>query len=273
MAASSTTPVYTVCDESRYLIVKNVPALGCTDDLVKLFSLHGPIEEYRIMDEEECEPFTDIYWIKFVKISNARFAKRKLDDHNFFGNLLQVTYAPSYETPLDTKDKLEERRSVVLNRITSEKREQTTQRQIRQPDHVWQPLPQYSQSLQTHRVAQGDCVQPVPTSKQAVEIPTLPSSGAPNHQHFSSVSMNATVQAVRQKLYQISSVGVESRDVPLKSWNSPRGNQFDAKQHEIQSQLEKTDGKQFDVKQHEKPSQSERKPDVKKPRIDNRPRI
>lgn len=30
----------------RYLIVRNVPALGCIDELVKLFALYGPIEEY-----------------------------------------------------------------------------------------------------------------------------------------------------------------------------------------------------------------------------------
>lgn len=63
--------VYTVCDESRYIIVRNVPALGCIDELVKLFGQFGPIEEYRLLDEEECEPFTDVYWIKFVHISNA----------------------------------------------------------------------------------------------------------------------------------------------------------------------------------------------------------
>jgi hypothetical protein len=30
----------------RYLVVRNVPALGCIDELVKLFALYGPIEEY-----------------------------------------------------------------------------------------------------------------------------------------------------------------------------------------------------------------------------------
>jgi hypothetical protein len=62
--------VYTVCDESRslsvfflffscfpkieltkmcflnrYLIVRNVPALGCGDDLFKLFASYGDVEE------------------------------------------------------------------------------------------------------------------------------------------------------------------------------------------------------------------------------------
>jgi RNA recognition motif-containing protein len=109
--------VYTLCQESRYLIVRNVPALGCIDELVKLFALYGPIEEYRLMDEEDCEEFTDVYWIKFAHISNARFAKRKLDEYQFLGNLLQVSYAPNHETLADTHNKLEERRRTVLNRL------------------------------------------------------------------------------------------------------------------------------------------------------------
>ncbi|CAK9233934.1 unnamed protein product [Sphagnum troendelagicum] len=111
--------VYTLCQESRYLIVRNVPALGCIDELVKLFALYGPIEEYRLMDEEDCEEFTDVYWIKFAHISNARFAKRKLDEYQFLGNLLQVSYAPNHETLADTHNKLEERRRTVLNRLNS----------------------------------------------------------------------------------------------------------------------------------------------------------
>jgi hypothetical protein len=27
---------------------------------------------YRLMDEEDCEEFTDVYWLKFSSISNAR---------------------------------------------------------------------------------------------------------------------------------------------------------------------------------------------------------
>ncbi|XP_059656134.1 uncharacterized protein LOC132303076 [Cornus florida] len=36
--------VYTVCDESKYLIVKNVPALGCGDELSKQFATYGDIK-------------------------------------------------------------------------------------------------------------------------------------------------------------------------------------------------------------------------------------
>ncbi|MBA0821465.1 hypothetical protein Goarm_018321 [Gossypium armourianum] len=124
--------VYTVCDDSRYpflvhlpilklktilpqtqiyprkgnivhgyLIVRNIPALGCGDDLLKLFANYGDVEECKPMDAENCEQFTDVYWIEFQLISNARFAKRKLDDFVFLGNHLQVSYAPQFES-LDT---------------------------------------------------------------------------------------------------------------------------------------------------------------------------
>ncbi|KAJ6410210.1 hypothetical protein OIU84_009662 [Salix udensis] len=109
--------VYTVCDESRYLIVRNVPALGCGDDLFKLFASYGDVEECKAMDAEDCEQFTDVYWIKFRLVSNARFAKRKLDESIFLGNPLQVSYAPHFETVSDTKDKLEGRKKEVLARL------------------------------------------------------------------------------------------------------------------------------------------------------------
>ncbi|CAI9094248.1 OLC1v1029950C1 [Oldenlandia corymbosa var. corymbosa] len=109
--------VYTVCDESKYLIVRNVPALGCGDELLKAFSNYGEVEECKPMDAEECEEFTDIYCIKFRKIDNARFAKRKLDEFVFLGNRLQVSYAPQFESLLDTKEKLETRRNEVLARL------------------------------------------------------------------------------------------------------------------------------------------------------------
>ncbi|THG23828.1 hypothetical protein TEA_008650 [Camellia sinensis var. sinensis] len=81
--------VYTVCDESK-----------C-----------------KPKDDEDCEPFTDVYWIKFYVVNNARFAKRKLDEFVFLGNRLQVSYAPHYESLSDTKDKLEGRRKEVLARL------------------------------------------------------------------------------------------------------------------------------------------------------------
>nr|AAC73021.1 hypothetical protein [Arabidopsis thaliana] len=92
--------VYTVCDESRYMIVRNVPALGCGDDLMRLFMTYGEVEE---------------------------FAKRKLDESSFLGNRLQISYAPEYENVNDTKDKLESRRKEVLARLNPQKEKSTSQ--------------------------------------------------------------------------------------------------------------------------------------------------
>ncbi|KAK6923507.1 hypothetical protein RJ641_011811 [Dillenia turbinata] len=83
--------VYTVCDEFRYLVVWNVLALGCGDDLLRLFSSYREIEECKPMDAEDCEPFIDIYWIKFHFLNNASL--------------------------FDTKEKLEGRRRKVLARL------------------------------------------------------------------------------------------------------------------------------------------------------------
>lgn len=84
----------------RYMIVRNVPALGCGDDLMRLFMTYGEVEEWvsflfpalflwtmilficlfgfdscrcKPMDAEDCAEFTDVYWIKFRLITNARF--------------------------------------------------------------------------------------------------------------------------------------------------------------------------------------------------------
>lgn len=37
--------VYTINQESRYLLILNIPALGVVKDLLELFSLYGTIEE------------------------------------------------------------------------------------------------------------------------------------------------------------------------------------------------------------------------------------
>lgn len=46
-----------------------------------------------------------------------RFAKKKLDEHVFLGNRLQVSYASHFESLSDTKDKLEGRRREVMARL------------------------------------------------------------------------------------------------------------------------------------------------------------
>ena len=58
--------------ESCYLLVQGVPAVGGCQELVKLFAVYGAIEEYRILDDYPAEEFTEVYLFKFKKIQSAR---------------------------------------------------------------------------------------------------------------------------------------------------------------------------------------------------------
>ncbi len=68
--------------------------------------------EYDTGDE-----YTDAYWIKFSFVKDSQEAKRKLDDYPFFGQLLHVSYAPQFETVIDAREKLMERKKSVLERL------------------------------------------------------------------------------------------------------------------------------------------------------------
>ncbi|KAF7691335.1 RNA-binding protein 48 [Silurus meridionalis] len=105
--------VYTINLESRFLLVQGVPAIGVMAELVQLFALYGVIEEYRILDEYPAEQFTEVYLIKFQKLTMARAAKRNTDEKSFYGGILHVCYAPEYETVEDIRKKLQDRRSYV----------------------------------------------------------------------------------------------------------------------------------------------------------------
>ncbi|KAK7320079.1 hypothetical protein RJT34_04810 [Clitoria ternatea] len=189
--------VYTVCDESRYLIVKNVPALGCGDDLLRLFSTHGEIDECKPMDAEDCEPFTDVYWIKFNHFTSARIAKRKLDDSVFFGNRLQVSYAPHFESLADTKDKLERRRGEVLKRLDSRRSKETTasgsKLLVTSETGYKEHLDPNARDLEFEGGVHGG------------NVPIRMVSS--NEDYFASNSMNRTVRFVRDKLDKIRSSG------------------------------------------------------------------
>ncbi|KAJ4804104.1 RNA-binding protein 48 [Rhynchospora pubera] len=176
--------VYTVCDESKYLIVRNVPSLGCGEELKRLFESYGPVEECKPMDAEDCEPYTDVFFIKFSQVSNARFSKRKLDESVFLGNRIQVTYAPQFETLSDTKEKLEVRRREVLSRIYSTSaRKESTQ----------------AQNSLSHKRGHGHASQGSSTTDMVYDHVSS------NKDYFPSASMNATVNLVRHKLDKIES--------------------------------------------------------------------
>ncbi|XP_071690991.1 uncharacterized protein [Rutidosis leptorrhynchoides] len=197
--------VYTVCDESKYLIVRNVPALGCGDELRKLFGGYGEIDEFVPLDDEDCEPYTDVYWIKFHQVNNASFAKRKLDESVFIGNRLQVSYAPQYESLSDTKEKLEGRRKEVLARLNpGRSKGPTAQSAVSSSHHAPLTTPSLTNFIPHTIITQPrDPREPQP--HHVNHSPIVPTRVSSNQDYFPVESMNQTVRKVREKLNKIES--------------------------------------------------------------------
>lgn len=132
--------VYTIAQESKYLLVQNLPSIaGVIEQLLPYFSQYGSIEqcckldEYRRKDvDEDDQRFLETVLIKFVQIHQARLAKCKLDDMNFMGSVLHICYAPECETIEDLREKFIERRTNVqrrnnLNRVVKKRSTKPTQ--------------------------------------------------------------------------------------------------------------------------------------------------
>lgn len=64
--------VYTINLESRYVMIQGVPAIGVMSELIQLCALYGVVEEYRPLDEYPAEEFTEVYLVKFQKLTSAR---------------------------------------------------------------------------------------------------------------------------------------------------------------------------------------------------------
>ncbi|XP_044027207.1 RNA-binding protein 48 [Siniperca chuatsi] len=115
--------VYTINLESRYLMVQGVPAIGVMTELIQLCALYGVVEEYRPLDEYPAEEFTEVYLVKFQKLTSARAAKRHMDEKSFYGGVLHVCYVPEYETVEDTRLKLQDRRRYIIRAVRNKARE------------------------------------------------------------------------------------------------------------------------------------------------------
>ena len=105
--------VYSCALESKYLIVTNIPSLNLDKPLIKLFEVYGAIEEHKPLHDYPSPKFFEAHLIRYQKIQNARCAKIKLDDHNFYGSILHICYAPEHETLNDLRDKISERKYIV----------------------------------------------------------------------------------------------------------------------------------------------------------------
>ena len=105
--------VYTVNDESKYLIVSGVPAIKIGKEMEILCQRYGDLEYTHLLPDYPHEDYVEVYLVKYRWLKNARFAKRQLDGKSFYGQVLHVCYAPELETVEETREKLQERRKSI----------------------------------------------------------------------------------------------------------------------------------------------------------------
>ncbi|CAI2729777.1 unnamed protein product [Schistosoma spindalis] len=101
--------VFTVADESCYLLIFGVPSLDLEHPLKEKCKQYGNVQSMvKIIDYPNKETFTDVFVVKYDNLKAARYAKRLLDDSSFYGGSLHVCYAPEYETVAECRLKLYE---------------------------------------------------------------------------------------------------------------------------------------------------------------------
>ena len=98
--------VYTVSQESCYILIQEVPALNLSSELASLLKNFGTLVRFEKVQNVPCETFREAYLAKYTTLASARFIKKKYDDFAFFGSQLHLSYAPEYETVEETCDKL-----------------------------------------------------------------------------------------------------------------------------------------------------------------------
>ncbi|KAG0164032.1 RNA-binding protein 48 [Apophysomyces sp. BC1034] len=132
--------VYTVAQESRYLIFENVPALGLREELLKQCQAYGQVDECHLLDDHPSSTeYMDVVWIRFSTMASARMAKRRMDDRNFYASILRVSYAPEYETVDDVRHKLQERKAAMVRRLTKNPRKEMSAQGSSQARIVYGP--------------------------------------------------------------------------------------------------------------------------------------
>ncbi|RHY96901.1 hypothetical protein DYB35_004907 [Aphanomyces astaci] len=108
---------YTVNEESRFILVRNIPALGATDELLRRLAEFGTVERHRLEDDhDDASEYVDVLWIQFDTVTAARRAKALAVKNPFYGSVLQISYLPQDERSSDTRAKLDERRELLQTR-------------------------------------------------------------------------------------------------------------------------------------------------------------
>lgn len=150
--------VYTIAQESRHLIIENIPGFGSIEEFIQHCSQFGQVAGYTMLDTHaSSDSNTDVVWIQYGTIGEARYAKRKMDDKPYQYNLLRVNYAPEYESAQDIRDKFQDRFQVVhsrLNKLGSGKKRSRQQQQQGQQkrieeekSHVYGPIERQYQAI------------------------------------------------------------------------------------------------------------------------------
>ncbi|KAG2172207.1 hypothetical protein INT43_004748 [Umbelopsis isabellina] len=110
--------VYTILEESCYLVFEQVPAYHLEQDLLRQCRLIGQVTGHeQLKDHPATSKLVDAFLIKLESVAVARKVKRKLDDSIFYGGQIRVHYAPERETVEDTRSKLNERQIAVTRHL------------------------------------------------------------------------------------------------------------------------------------------------------------
>ncbi|KAK1880041.1 RNA-binding protein 48 [Dissostichus eleginoides] len=188
--------VYTINLESNYLMIQGVPAIGVMTELIQLCALYGAVEEYRPLDEYPSEEFTEVYLVKFQKLTSARAAKRRMDEKSFYGGLLHMCYVPEYETVEDTRLKLQDRRRYIIRAVRNKAREKEQKEAVNEK-------PTSSEKGTTSETVFLYSLTDVTINNEPLIGPKLPE---PPKLDMEDVSLNTTANLIRNTLKKVESV-------------------------------------------------------------------
>lgn len=110
--------VYTIAQESRYVIIENLSAIGIIEEFIRHCGKFGTVQNYRMLDDHPSSTeHLDVCWVQYDEISSARYAKRMMDDKVYCYQRLRVNYAPEYETHDDIRAKFQDRFQAIHKRL------------------------------------------------------------------------------------------------------------------------------------------------------------
>lgn len=119
-----TTSSYTILKESRYIVVKDIPALGNIEQIIHHFQYYGTIQDFGALDEIDQAAFTDTVWILYEDIYCARNAKQNGYKRKYIAAVLNIQYAPEMENVEQLSIKLTQRRLEIEKYLPASRNKQ-----------------------------------------------------------------------------------------------------------------------------------------------------